>query len=697
MPMISHDRAPSARSMPARVITPFTRRGALATTLSVATILLTAPCLAQGANPSAEHEDLKPLVVTAVPLSSPITVETDPRQPRQPAPASDGADYLKTIPGFAAIRNGGTNGDPVFRGMFGSRLQILTNGSEMLGACPNRMDAPTSYISPETYDRLTVTKGPQSVIWGPGASAATIRFDRGPERFDAPGVRVDGSVMTGTYGRLDRRLDATAGSRDGYLRVIGNESEANDYQDGDGDTVPSRWDKWNTDVALGWTPDDDTWLEISAGRGDGEARYAGRRMDGSQFLRETAGLRLEKTNLGEHWRRLEFQANYAYADHVMDNVSLRDPAPMEGMGGGMAMGSRSMSDGMAMRLDNRTRSARLASTWEWDDISWIAGVDARRQEHRRHDDGLWNSDYGRTRFGVFQRLTWQASDQGRVIGGMRLDRYRVEDRNDDTATAGDTRRRTLPGGFVRYERDLAALPATWYAGIGHVQRFPDYWELKPDQNGPNGSLNAFDGVAPEKTTQLDIGAQYRGERTRAWVSGYVGHVEDFILFDYADVRTRVDNVDARIAGAELGIAHDLTLHWTGEANLAYAWGHNAGDDEPLPQIPPLEARFGLTYERHDVSLGALWRLVAPQHRIALEKGNVVGQDLGDAAGFGVFSLNGTYRLDPRFTLSAGVDNLFDKTYSEHLNLAGSAGFGYPAETRVNDPGRMLWTRLDFHF
>jgi iron complex outermembrane receptor protein len=31
------------------------------------------------------------------------------------------------------------------------------------------MDAPTSYISPETYDKLTVIKGPQTVLWGPGA------------------------------------------------------------------------------------------------------------------------------------------------------------------------------------------------------------------------------------------------------------------------------------------------------------------------------------------------------------------------------------------------------------------------------------------------------------------------------------------------------------------------------------------------
>ena len=66
-------------------------------------------------------QDDSVMIVTA-PLSSPLEVVTSAKTPRQPVPASDGSDYLKTIPGFSQIRNGGTNGDPAFRGMFGSRL-----------------------------------------------------------------------------------------------------------------------------------------------------------------------------------------------------------------------------------------------------------------------------------------------------------------------------------------------------------------------------------------------------------------------------------------------------------------------------------------------------------------------------------------------------------------------------------------------
>ncbi|MNZ59000.1 Ferric enterobactin receptor precursor [compost metagenome] len=56
-------------------------------------------------------------------------------------------------------------------------------------------------------------------------------------------------------------------------------------------------------------------------------------------------------------------------------------------------------------------------------------------------------------------------------------------------------------------------------------------------------------------------------------------------------------------------------------------------------------------------------------------------------------------MNNNLKLSAGVDNLFDKAYAEHLNLAGNAGFGYPASDPqpVNEPGRTFWTKVDFSF
>ncbi|MFG5862090.1 TonB-dependent copper receptor [Metapseudomonas sp. CR1201] len=657
-------------------------------------------------------EEIEPTVVTAVQQSSPLTVVADPKDARQPVPASDAADYLKTIPGFSAIRNGGTNGDPVLRGMFGSRLNLLTNGGLMIGACPGRMDAPSSYISPETFDRLTVIKGPQTVLWGPGASAGTVRFDREPERFGELGSRLRGSVLAGSSGRFDKVLDGSLGSELGYLRVVGNQAQADDYEDGNGDTVPSRWNKWNGDLALGWTPDPDTLVELTAGKGDGEARYAGRGMDGSQFLRESLGLRFERDNLGGVLDKLEAQLYYNYADHVMDNFRLRSPDP-----------SSSMPMPMASNVDRRTVGGRFAATLRWTDVEWVAGLDLMRSEHRKRssrfdmmsgrftdaDQFPWSKDALFHNYGLFSETTWNVAPRNRLVAGGRLDRASAEDSRATSGkmgranpTFGATRTDTLPSGFARFEHDLADSPTTLYAGLGHVQRFPDYWELFSPGHGPAGSANAFDGVKPEKTTQFDFGVQYQGGDLEAWASGYVGQVRDYILFTYTPgmmgATSRAENIDARIMGGELGAAWRLDHHWKTDATLAYAWGKNSSDDEALPQMPPLEVRLGLTYEQDDWSAGALWRVVAAQNRVAEGKGNVVGQDFGKSAGFGVFSLNAAYRLSPQLKVSAGVDNLFDKAYAEHLNRAGDAGFGFPADAvAINEPGRTLWTKVDFSF
>jgi iron complex outermembrane receptor protein len=478
--------------------------------------------------------------------------------------------------------------------------------------------------------------------------------------------------------------------------------------------VPSRFDKWNSDLVLGWTPDANTLLELTAGQGDGEARYAGRSMDGTQFKRESLGLRFKKEYIGEVFHGIEAQLYYNYADHVMDNFTLRSPDPKS-----------MMAMPMASNVDRRTLGGRVTGTWRWDSVELVAGVDGQTSEHRRRastynmmtgvytdaDQFAWSKDAEMDNIGLFGETTWKLDRHQRLVGGARVDRASAKDFRQTITnpkketwanpSADDTRSKTLYSGFARYERDLQSLPATAYIGLGHSERFPDYWELFSASAGPKGSVQAFSTVNPEKTTQLDAGLQYRQGPLEAWVSAYAGVVDDYLLFDYVPMgsmtRTMVSNVDARIAGAELGASYRFTRHWKSDASLAYAWGENTSDHRALPQMPPLEARLGLTYEQDNWSTSALWRVVAAQTRIAEGQGNVVGKDFGESSGFGVLSLNGAYRVSKQVKVSVGVDNLLDKNYSEHLNRAGDAGFGFSADSRVNEPGRTAWTRLDLSF
>ena len=654
------------------------------TPLALACAALFAPVTMALAQEAGIAHTLDEVLVTAVHDHSAVQVVTDPKIPRQPIPASDAADYLKTIPGFAAVRNGGTNGDPVFRGQFGSRLPLLTNGMQMLGACPGRMDTPSSYIAPETFDVLTLVKGPQTVLWGPGASAGVVRFERERPDFAAGPVNFTASLLGASAGRNDQSADLTVGNDQFYARVSANHSHGQDYKDGNGSSIPSGWDKWNADVALGWTPDADTLVELSAGAGDGWARSAARGMDGTQFRRDSLGLRLQKQNITPWLTKVEAQIYRNTADHLMDNFQRRTTPP-----GKMPMASN---------VKRVVTGGRVAATLQpTPALAADIGLDMQRNTHEgRSGMGMsylnkpWVQDAKFANLGLFTELRWQAAPSTLWVGGLRLDRAQAWDYRNPAST-GKRDENALPSGFVRWEKTLASGAST-YVGLGHVQRFPDYWELISGKAG-----DVFATLEPEKTTQLDVGANWKGENWQFWTSAYAGMVQDFVLFDYTGTPSKARNIDARTAGFELGSSYRFAPAWTAQATLAYSWGRNHSDGTALPQMPPLEARLGLDYAQGPWTAGALWRLVAAQHRYAQGQGNVVGQDMGASGGFGILSLNASYRVQKNLKLTFGVDNLLDKAYAEHLNLAGNAGFGFPGNTRVNEPGRTLWLRADMQF
>lgn len=651
---------------------------------------------------------LAPIVVTAQQGNDAhgLIVHADPKQPTQPIPAVDGAAYLQSIVGFNQIKNGGANGDVTFRGMFGSRIKILTDGTENLGACPSRMDNPASYVSPESYDKITVVKGPQTVQYAHTGSAATVIFEREPEQLtSAKPYRGQASVMLGSYGRLDQNVEAAVGDETKYARLNANRSIADSYQDGAGKTVPSDWEKWNADLALGWTPNEDTWVELKGGKSDGEAVYAGRSMDGSKFARESLGLHVEKKNIGEVIKKVEAQVDYSYNDHVMDNFRLRTPPTTTMTMHGMKM---IVPNKMEMEVTRRTLNARAAMTSEWDKVSLMTGIDS---QHNKHGGNMimyampsMNSPFKTNMefesYGAFGELSYVFNDQHKLVTGARVDQAKIDNLAIDTE-----RKETLPSGFIRIESELAEHVKT-YAGLGYVERVPDYWELFSTKYHQSAGTT-FADLENEKTVQLDAGYQYEQGAFKSWASVYAGLIQDYILVKYVETKNPKNqkeelkaytrNVDATIAGAEAGVAYQLTDQIQADISAMYAWGEITDNNDPLPQIAPLEGRFNLRYVQDKYSLGLLWRAVAKQDRINLNKGNIVGYDIGESKGFSTLALNATYKVRNDVDFAVGIDNVLDKTYTEHLNKLGVGLDGQVGTEQFNNIGRNYWARISMKF
>ena len=165
----------------------------------------------------------------------------------------------------------------------------------------------------------------------------------------------------------------------------------------------------------------------------------------------------------------------------------------------------------------------------------------------------------------------------------------------------------------------------------------------------------------------------------------------------ADLSAR--NIDAIRLGGEIEVKWEFAPNWSVSSNLAYTYGKNRTDGKRLAHTPPLEWNNTLAFDNGKFSAGALWKVVAKQNRFSKGQGNIVGQDIGASAGFGVLSVNAGWKFNKYATLQGGVDNVFNKTYAEFVSRSG--GFVDPAAgiktTRVNEPGRTAWLRLQAKF
>ncbi|MBU0500785.1 MAG: TonB-dependent copper receptor [Gammaproteobacteria bacterium] len=638
------------------------------------------------------------IIVTAPLTDAPLTLVLDPKKPQQPIPANDGASFLKNIPGFSVIRKGGTDGDPVLRGLAGSRLNILVDGSEMLGGCGMRMDPPTAYIFPEMFDSVTVIKGPQTLRHGNGNLAGVVLFDRDKEKAGQPGVHGSASLTAGSWERKDAVAGVTAAGAKGFIQANASHAESEDYEDGGGNKVHSSYERQSLNLNAGWKIDQDTLLSIDATGSRAEADYADRTMDGVKFDREGYGAKFEKKNISPLVAKVEAQVYHNYIDHVMDNYSRR---------------TKSVVNFMVNNPDRETDGGRLSTALNLSSTTQLdIGLDVKANTHSlrtvanasqavadAYDTRPRIKDLEDETLGLWSELTHNLTDKARLKGGLRVDDWSADRYNSTTGAFVAGADETLPSGFMRYERDLDSQPAQVFIGLGHAERGMDHWEATT-YNG----LTATSQLDPEKNTQLDAGVIWSTDSLSASVSLFYSQIDDYILTQIVNrnlacsaTNCLSSNVDATRYGGEADMAWRFADHWTLRGALSYVHADNDSMNVALAQTPPLEGRVGLDYSTGPWTFGGLVRMVDEQDRVHVGYGNVVGQDLGPTGGFTTLALNASYKPTEKTLISLGVDNVLDEQYAEHISRNGAAITDYTADTRVNEPGRTIWAKASIEF
>ncbi|CCH54571.1 Colicin I receptor [Fibrisoma limi BUZ 3] len=203
---------------------------------------------------------------------------------------------------------------------------------------------------------------------------------------------------------------------------------------------------------------------------------------------------------------------------------------------------------------------------------------------------------------------------------------------------------------------------------------------------PNASLE------PERSLNTEAGVKVRTSRFSAALLAYNNRLTNFISRVRAGrdsiqgypVYLKQNSAESFIRGFEADAEYEFIRNWLAYGSLTYTFGQNVTAAEPFRRIPPLNGRFGITYQPADGWWARAEFLYAgAQTRLA--KGDQDDNRIakGGTPAWQVINLNGGYRWR-NVTVSAELQNLTNEAYRTH-------GSG------VDGVGRSAWLAVNYRF
>ena len=652
--------------------------------------------------------------------------ETDREITPQSGPF-EGGDLTYLIartPGGARIGNGEVSGQMQYRGLFGERLNLRVDGQRFASGGPNLMDPVFHYAPPALVSTITIDRGVSPVSEGPGlAGGADAVFKR---------------INYAESSDLSFGYDLTAGARsnnealeaggvigvatDTWLaNLIGSWEEADDTEFANGVVAGSSFERGvfglSSGVNLG---DGELTLDLRR-QNTGPSGNAPFPMDIVYFDTDFARIGYNQQIGGAFIKTSMYFSDVA---HLMDNFSQR-PAPS-------AMRQR------ATFADATTRGAELSVEFDGANGTFLLGVDGDESEHDVTITNPNNSDFFVTpfpdvelsRFGGFAE--WSGS-LGSVQSemGIRIDRHEFESGETRLGSALPMGPRILASAFNGAGRsgedttvDVVARLWTpvknglsWRGTLAHKQKMPGYIQrygwLPINASGGLADGNIYVGdltLEPETALIAEAGFDYASNRAYIRPTVFVRQIDDYIQgVPFDDTIGVIDgtvemiaqmngdptplvwaNVDARLYGFDLDAGFDFEGPLRVDAVLSYVRGERRDIDDNLYRVAPPSLSVALTWDEAAWSATFEARGVAEQSEVS-----VTNEEL-DSPSYAVANVYADWQIRPGVGLSAGIENIFDTVYRDHLSGINRNGFGDVAlGTRVPGAGRGVFLRLSF--
>jgi iron complex outermembrane receptor protein len=535
-------------------------------------------------------------------------------------------------------------------------------------------------------------------------------FSIGKARFEGTATLV--------YGENASSLDAYArlGGATPQFRwtASGNVRSAGDYTDGDDQPVAAGYDSDNWRWGIGGKLADDVTLDYAGGyQEQRDVEYPGRILDATYFKTLSHALELRWRPPSGYLAELYGQAYLNDKTHEMNNdekptaqadPDRTPPFPLE----------------IVLPTTSDTSGARFYAVLGRQRLQWKVGTDyygldqtATREVSNRDtgavlfEDIVW-PDATTMDLGLYGQVTWTAT-RYQVTGIVRGDFV--------DSDAGETSQFFLDstqGDLDRSDTNLSAAVSgsvnlskhwTLEAGAGRAVRSPTHLELYSDRFPAvkfqtSAEFLGNPELEPEVSLQGDAGVRATYGSFDFSVDGFWRRIDDYItVVPDPDVPKRLPlspdtvfryiNGEATFYGGELRLSQVLRSGFGYRGWASYVHGQDDLLDEPALGIPPLMGEVAISYRKAGVrgfwiELGML--MAARQERVATTRFET------ETSGWTVFNLRTTWDVSGVVQVVAGIDNLANRQYSDHLNALDPFQGG-----RIPAQGRNFYIGLNFFF
>lgn len=625
--------------------------------------------------------------------------------------SADLAEALSTkIPGISMVRRSGIANDIILRGQKKDNINVLIDNAKVYGACPNRMDPPTSHILNNNIDQIEIIEGPYDVENFGTLSGAVRITTKMPE----PGFHGDVSLNLGSWEY--EKIAATLGGGGEKLRAIFSVSEetSGQYEDGDGNDFseqieafvpgsPANYKPEYKDIdayqkrtfmgKLYAEPADNQVLELSytANRSD-DVLYPSSKMDALYDDSDIINFDYRFLSLGQYSSMLNIQLYDSRVEHPMSTFYRQSSGP-------------NSANERISELETHTQGAKLINEMDLSNSTELrVGLDFSNRNWDGSYEGFGTS-VGIT--GIESIPDVDTKNQALFVETNRyLDDWKLKfgARYDDTSIE--------PGSGSLESNDYSAFSAfvfgkyrldegkKLFAGLGRASRVPDARELYfRSAMGPGGMLLGNPELEQTTNTEIDVGLENKSANLSLKTRLFYSWLDDYIHYNDSKTMRRFDNVDATIYGIDFSGNYVITTSLNMDFGLAYQRGEK---DEALPgqtdtdlaEIPPMKGILALNYIYREQGVATL-ELVAADSWSDFDADN--GEQKLDS--WSVVNFKIKHLFDDRFNLTAGVDNVFDETYAVSntykdltLLIDGSGDI-----MLMNEPGRYVYLNAVYSF